>query len=833
MKKPEYEFTLCVENMKKWLKEVSNYNDGEGLSESDTRSKFIDSLFLNVLGWSDTEIKREDYVNKIGYYDYLLASSKSKFIIEAKKTDVKFPMPKDRTIKYGSLDSKSPLKKAIEQGINYAVTKKVNVVAVCNGQQIAVTYIPYTLIQSYNDTYLFRDLKDIKEKFNLIYNLFSPIQNIEDELPDLIVENKKNPILRPKPVFIEKINILQEDANAKLKSNELTRFFEEIHSLYFSEITHDTELLMKCYCDNTSVKKYEREIEQVLRDRAPLLDLPIEEVAIGKKSAGEFQQRLVANQNNPKLFLLLGGSGVGKTTFIHRFFNFIISEQDKQNIVWLYLNFKELSEEGRNIDDFVYEKIEEELSESEKYESLELFTDPEVQKKIFAKDLKKNRGNIELFPTEEEKVRERAKVIQKCKENKNLHIKRIFEYLRSHGFATCIVYDNVDQLNNALQVRLFKHANVFRETLKTTIILSLREEVYYEHQDDKILNYAEVELFHIPSPRFENVLSKRFKLLKEKIKPNEIFNVQSEPGAIIRVKKLDIIDVVTQTFLGVDENILMIEMLANGDLRDCLKYFNDIITSYNINFDPLLISAGVNATGQSVDKVIEYDELIRGLALKDRRHFDSSKSETLINLFEVENDGFYSHFTKIRILKYAHTRNHLRKGTLPTGFFKVKEMYEDSFIYSVNSLESFVGICKLLQKKGILINASGSINELNKDDYICLGASGKYYLNFLLFNPFYLSLVSVDTQLSSIKHQESISKNYDKSFNESNNLKKRRYIFMAREFIKYLHEEEEREKDYLLNTLKLASVEEDLFNCVKMIEDGFTSYIKQHNFLES
>ncbi|GAN32859.1 hypothetical protein [Candidatus Brocadia sinica] len=46
----------------------------ETLSESDTRSKILDKLLIDVLGWSETDIKREGYV-KVGFFDYELSTS--------------------------------------------------------------------------------------------------------------------------------------------------------------------------------------------------------------------------------------------------------------------------------------------------------------------------------------------------------------------------------------------------------------------------------------------------------------------------------------------------------------------------------------------------------------------------------------------------------------------------------------------------------------------------------------------------------------------------------------------------------------------------------------
>lgn len=46
---------------------------GPQISESDTRAKLIDPLFKDVLGWNESEIRREAPAAK-GYADYVLGA---------------------------------------------------------------------------------------------------------------------------------------------------------------------------------------------------------------------------------------------------------------------------------------------------------------------------------------------------------------------------------------------------------------------------------------------------------------------------------------------------------------------------------------------------------------------------------------------------------------------------------------------------------------------------------------------------------------------------------------------------------------------------------------
>jgi len=815
------DYGVCENNFFKWLVDIEKF-DEVGMSESDTRSKLIDSLFLEVLGWDEEQIVREEYVKSTGFYDYLFQSGQNKFILEAKKMEVDFILPKARTVKFKSLnDKKCSIQDAINQGINYAAVKGADTVVVFNGKQMAVTYIPFINLV-HHDTYLFWDLKDLKDNFIRFFNVLSPLSSSIKNLPEIIVPNDSEALIRQRPYFSDRITNQQPDKNGKAYENLLAKYFEQIHGKYFSDIISDEDLLQKCYVESEASEKLEREIETVLRDRAHLIDYPISEIETTKKSAGKFGDVFVSNKNGTKLFLLLGGSGVGKTTFIFRFFNFILTKLEKDYLVWLYLDFKKMSETG-NIDEFVYKQIEEQLAE--KYEHLELYSNPLKMKAIFAKDLKREQGTINMYTTDEEKNREIIEVIKRSKQDKAHHVQRIFEYLKHNGYGTCVIYDNVDQLNTELQKKIFLQSNVIRENLKTTVICSLREEVYYNHKDDSIFNFSEIERFHIPSPRLKNVISKRIKKIKDDTPSQEKFSTESNDGKHVYINKLDIIDVLTQTFLGRPENLQLIEMLANNDLRDSLKYFKSIISSYNIDFDTILVSAGMYAAGSkaSETKVIDSSEILRALALQDRVHFRGEKSEPLINIFSIESDGFFSHFIKIRILMYAQTRINISMGTTPTGYFIIRQMYEEKFKNYVNSIDNFIGICKSLQKIGALININGTLTELDGEDMVRLGASGKYYIDTLIFNPYYLALIAIDTPLST-EAFDRIADIYKKSqFVEGS--KKIKYVQMAKEFVKYLVAEEEKERKFLESLDDSISYSDEYFLISKKIEESVKKFI--------
>ena len=59
------------------------------LSEADTRAKLIDPMFRDVLGWYESEIRREEPAAQ-GFADYTFGIDTAYLLVEAKRTNPRF-----------------------------------------------------------------------------------------------------------------------------------------------------------------------------------------------------------------------------------------------------------------------------------------------------------------------------------------------------------------------------------------------------------------------------------------------------------------------------------------------------------------------------------------------------------------------------------------------------------------------------------------------------------------------------------------------------------------------------------------------------------------------
>ena len=83
-----------LEVLRHTIQEFKTFVEGRGtVSEADTRSKLIDKVLVEVCGWPELAITREEHVES-GYIDYLLKiQSRPYVLVEAKKEGIASDLP--------------------------------------------------------------------------------------------------------------------------------------------------------------------------------------------------------------------------------------------------------------------------------------------------------------------------------------------------------------------------------------------------------------------------------------------------------------------------------------------------------------------------------------------------------------------------------------------------------------------------------------------------------------------------------------------------------------------------------------------------------------------
>lgn len=194
-----------------YKKEYNSFSQTQ-LSESDTRSKLIDKLLINVLGWSEENITREGKVES-GFFDYKLSLPGIHILLEAKKQVIEMVFPENhlRTTLNALLKQN---KEVIEQLKDYCIDSGIPLGIITNGHQFIISKFFNSDGTDWkkNQTFIFRSLDDIENRFIDFYNNLSKKGIIANGgfkflLPASLKKGKQ--FYQPYPIKIKNLSEIQ------------------------------------------------------------------------------------------------------------------------------------------------------------------------------------------------------------------------------------------------------------------------------------------------------------------------------------------------------------------------------------------------------------------------------------------------------------------------------------------------------------------------------------------------------------------------------------------------------------------------------------------------
>jgi len=713
------------------------------LTEADTRCKIIDLLFKRVLGWQETAIRREDYADG-SYADYVFESGNNRFVLEAKRTGIWFDMPAMpglRARRDGILSKSTALAQALKQVTAYCRERSIPVGAVSNGLQLAVTLASPDLPEGY-DTLLFDGLTAIENNFVALWNIFSPVTSAEEALTRYA---EARGTLRPLPQYVRRLLDEYTLPDEVLSRNPMDAVLRPIIATYFSDLVDPSKLdvLREVYVDTERQIQYERQLMMLLEDRTPQLGVPVQPVRTTKKQAPGFAEAMAAAGGEGTVYLIVGGVGAGKTTFAYRFFHHLLTPELAERLIWVVVDFTRVTGETGDLGPFVDDSVLQQLREVHPHVDVDSF---EVLQRIYEPEISLLRRGV-LKPyyqaDKSEFDKQVARYLGEWMNDKQGHIQRIVRYLaKTLGRALCVVFDNADQLDEDFQHRALILAFQKSRTWRCTGLLAVREETFWRHRQKPPFDAYHQTVYHITAPRLSNVLAKRLEVAKRDHGSEKVTIARGRGGQVSNIELGEFLEIIVASFLGNDDqNMLLIDALASNDVRAALDMFAVFLTSGHTNADEYIATFM-----KSGSYFVPFYQVLRSIALGDRRHYDSDKSP-VVNLFELQEDGFYSHFTRIRLLRHLQERVSIQTPPV-RGFVHVPALFQD-FRHVTRDEESLRRVIDPLLGHGLVQAANGYRVQGDAADAVKITASGHYYLNTLISSFAYLELCAMDTPLKS------------------------------------------------------------------------------------
>jgi GTPase SAR1 family protein len=761
----------------------------EKLSESDTRSKIIDKILIDILGWNELDIRREGKTDT-GYFDYKIKTPFFQFVVEAKKTLVKFELPKNHkkaqvsTLIKGNEEVINQIRGYLQgEGLAYGV--------ITNGKQFIIGKFVNTdgLDWKKNKCVLFDGILDIKNRFIEFYNTLSKTSINESRYinfgEDLFTEGRT---LISSFVDRDK-ELIRNNLNASLRPLIESVFGE----IYKYEVLDNKELIEKCFVKNDEINKNRREIEKLFSDSYPDIN-EIRQIRDTDRIGHEISQELISYPSTdyeleaPKPIVIIGAKGAGKTTFINYLFKDTLDEGTRRNRPHVYLDFRNYD----NVNSYREVIINDILTQLEdNYDYLNL-SDERILKTIYMREISKlEKGLWKIYKRNNpEKYDEKLfEFLENALSNKEEHLIKISEYLiGSRKMRPCVIIDNADQLDMDSQKQVYLFAQSLNRRVKCAVVIALREGYYYKWRSRPPFDAFTNDVYHITAPPYKEVLQRRIDYALEKMGVHKAARGQygDKMFKVTDEKVKDFLLSLSATLFD-DKNSEMLrylEEMSYPNIRLGLESFKSFLVSGHINTTKYLMS--------ETSLRIPIWEFVKAVALENRTFYDHEIS-VVKNLFYPE-EGNTSHFTKIRILRYLYDKT--KKDSASEKFVQASSIYE-VFATGGHSYDSLKKeIDALLEYQLVETDNYIADTEIDSDiqltQNISISLKGYYYYTELINRWHYLDLVLQDTPIYDLNFFEQIKLNFPKpDANGTRDLGQRKKVMES--FVEYLRLKEKQE----------------------------------------
>ena len=244
------------------------------------------------------------------------------------------------------------------------------------------------------------------------------------------------------------------------------------------------EIIKHCYVSSPLAGESSNDLARLLHDIMPayLEEAGVRDINPDGRGDGVFRTRLIDDLKlaKPGTYVLTGGVGSGKTTFLRRF---AFVEQHafiRDYCVWLHIDFLEFGADvgedlGRRIGDYTYRRILEMLKL--RYPQF-VPTDGDGLRTLFAPEIEQLNMTLlfGLQPTADYYVSTVNHRVDELTRNLETYVNAILRKIKHAGRCVVFVLDNTDQLGEQFQKSIFLFSQQLSDNYSTLSIVSLREE---------------------------------------------------------------------------------------------------------------------------------------------------------------------------------------------------------------------------------------------------------------------------------------------------------------------------------------------------------------------
>jgi len=710
-------------------------------TEADTRAQFIDPL-LNLLGWSNSEVRREPYAgwsDSKGYVDYLLSiDDRPMLVLEAKKTERSFQIPSalasGRVTSYRKLRAtgSNQLAEALDQCLRY--TQHTGALYAC-----ATNGIDWIV---FKPSHPFRSLPDAKV---VIFNGPEEIAKRIDEFRDLLTPLGIQQGLAEKellgrdiqvPTFAKRLqDIFPHRGDMSFEEEEYSNILDQILRHYVVELTDEADF-RECYIpakgNRTTTDTLEALVSHISSAQEPMLQ---DSMNFGSDMLAE---PAIPNVACGRTVILHGEVGIGKTSFLRHCELTLKREGKLQDAVWArvdLLPFQDrqfIPEDVGDMLSLICQRVQDEVSKST--DSMSGSYDPDTWnhlRDIYNAEVR--RFQKARFPDSDDSDRgfleEARKYVWGLREKDTQdHLIRVIRWLTINcKLPVIIALDNSDQLGIEFQEFLYKLTETIKSSSSAVVILVVRTEALESHVIREHSIASVREQFLVDRAPLPTILSRRFQKIL-----NSLPAVYA--GSTDKVAR-DRITVLMETLqyeaeLG-SEAFQLVEAAGNGSLRDNLRAISSIFRSSPRLMDQLVFKQ------HKIGKArLSVAQSLRAMMRDDLSNADPNK--LIPNIFTVDSQLITPYTLGIRLLQQV------RSKTVSTEC-SVASLLND---FSLAGVDRTIAHQTLSRMRSYgLIRVSHMLPDIREADGLALTRLGVALLDIILSEKSYFGRAAFNTYI--------------------------------------------------------------------------------------
>jgi hypothetical protein len=489
------------------------------ISEQDARLKVIDRVLVECLQWGLGDIQAEEQAGT-GFVDYKLSiDGRARLVVEAKRDSRPLGLSgltSGRAYKLnGPVFKTEAAREGIEQAVRYCAHKGAELACVTNGREWIV--FRGSRLCDGSDTlagsaFGFETLAAVRDQFRLFYNLLARPSVAQLNFRAHFQEAEGRPIrteLFRKPI--------RAPESAKLvEADKLSHDLDKIMLSFFRNLTgdNDPDLIAKCFVtsrESEAADKSLLRISESLAERMKDLDT---------QSGDELVQaiRRVHTTRRHEFILVVGTKGSGKSTFVERFFKFVLPRDLVRAIVPIRVDLAESNGDEAQVAQWLERRVLE-TAEREVFKGAPSFE--ELEGMFFDEYQRWRSGTLRpLYETNRDqfKVEFGRHIETRREERPHDYICGMMRHVvNNRRRVPCLVFDNADHFTIEFQERVFQFARSIYEQQLCVVLLPITDKTSWQLSRQGAIQSFYCETLYLPTPPARVVLEKRIGYLSEKL----------------------------------------------------------------------------------------------------------------------------------------------------------------------------------------------------------------------------------------------------------------------------------------------------------------------------